>query len=183
MPQKKVLTDALTQILATGSLDPNKDVVVPDVTDTKAEADPMPDPTPTVVPTTAAAGEPGEGLTTYLKAEVATLKSTLTETQAANTALQAQVAAYAADNVQGLKVALGNVVKRLSVPLNAVLPGIDTYSGSQLVGAYDELNAKLSLIVAPGAKSSTSASDPAAPKTEAQATVPPQKLTTAARFK
>ena len=162
MTQKKVLPDALAQALMGGAplVDPvSPDPAKPEVIGEKVEEVTPAEPA-TATPAVEAAAT--DGLATYLKGEIATLKTelttaaaALTESQKANTALQAQVAAFAADNVPGLKTALGNVVQRLSVPLNAVLVGVESFTGAQLVGAYETLNAKLGTQLSAGAKSVT----------------------------
>lgn len=179
MSKKKLLTDALTQILATGSLDP--ETVVPKAAEA---ATPTPEADPASVPVVpeAVASTPADGLTEYLKAEITSLKAALAEKELASTALQAKVAAYSVDNVVGLKAALGSIIKQISVPLNATVIGVDEFNGAQLVGTFNELQAKLSAHFKPGAKS-TAASDEPDNLDVKKAPPPPARLTSAARFK
>jgi hypothetical protein len=186
MSKKKLLTDALTLALATGSLEPVEVpvvLVVPEAVATPPADAPPVEPTPAVLSAVLTA-EPVDGLAAYLKSELATVKTTLAEAQQANIALQAQVATYAADNVPGMKVALTSVINRLSVPLNAVLVGVENFNGAQLVGAFDTLNAKLSASFSPGAKASTAAHDPSVktPTTVVPTPANVNPLTSAARI-
>ena len=179
MSKKKILTDAMTQALASvDPVDPVGAVVVPETAATKPEDEVVPETAP-VVPL--AAAEQVDGLTAYLKSEVAALKVSLAEAQTANAALQAQVITFANDNVPAMKAALGSVIKLIAVPLNATVIGLDGFNGAQLVATYNELQTKLTDNFKPGAKSSTALGESgAAPVKPTAANVNP--LTPAARI-
>jgi hypothetical protein len=178
MSKRRTLTDALTQALA--SVDPT-DPVVPDAAAKPAEEAPPAEPTPSAVPVVAAETA-ANALTDYLKSEIVTLKASLTEAQTANAALQAQVTAFAGDNVPAMKATLGSVIKLIAVPLNATVIGLDGFNGAQLVSTYNELQTQLNANFKPGAKSSAASDEPTtAPVKPTAANVNP--ITPAARVR